>query len=82
MISVYILQSLANNHYYIGHTANLDRRLKEHNCGNTISTRNKGLWVLVYKEEYPSKSEAYQRELKIKSYKGGEAFKRLTKMGA
>jgi len=33
--------------------------------------------MVIYTETFPSKSEAYKREVQIKSYKSGEAFKKL-----
>ena len=36
-------------------------------------------WKIVYTETFKTKSEAYKRELQIKSYKGGNAFKKLIK---
>ncbi len=74
---VYILRSLRDGKYYIGYTSNLERRLKEHNSGRQRSTRNRAPFELVYYEEYESKSEAMKRERQLKSYKGGEAFRRL-----
>lgn len=43
------------------------------------STKAYSPWDIVYVEEFASKLGAYKRELKIKSYKGGEAFKKLIK---
>ena len=63
--------------YYIGHTKNLDKRLKRHNNGLVRATKSGRPWKVIYVEEYKTKQEAYRRELQIKSYKGGEAFKRL-----
>ena len=81
MFAVYILQNRLTNRYYIGSTDNIDRRLSEHNRGQTKSTRYaKKNWILVYKEEYCSRNEAHKRELKIKSFKGGDAFKRLLRV--
>jgi len=77
MFFVYIIQSLTNKKYYIGSTNNIERRVYEHNHNNTASLRNKGPFVLIYKEEYPNVSQARLRERKIKSYKGGNAFKKL-----
>jgi len=74
---VYILQSLKNKRYYIGHTDNLNSRLKRHNMGLVKSTKRYLPWQIVYVEEYNSRSEAYQREMEIKSYKGGIKFKKL-----
>ncbi|MCL5782238.1 MAG: GIY-YIG nuclease family protein [Patescibacteria group bacterium] len=38
MYYVYILQSKANQSYYIGVTSDLKRRLKDHNSGNSKYT--------------------------------------------
>jgi putative endonuclease len=73
----YILQSQKNYTYYTGSCKNIDIRLNRHNKGQVKSTKNKRPYKLVYIEEFNSRSEAYGRELQIKSYKGGEAFKRL-----
>ena len=78
MYAVYILQNIITERYYIGSTNNIDRRLDEHNRGQTKSTRYaKNNWVIVYTEQCITMLEAHQRELKIKSFKGGNAFKRL-----
>ncbi len=77
MYTTYILQNDTLGRYYIGSSNNIVRRLNEHNRGQTKSTRRKGTWKLIYKEEYKSVSEAKKREIQIKSYKGGNAFKKL-----
>ena len=74
---VYILKSYINNKYYIGCTNDLSRRLKDHNSGQNISTKNGAPWKIVYYEEIKDQKEAYGRERQIKSYKGGNAFKKL-----
>jgi len=74
---VYILKSNINNRYYIGCTNNLERRLKDHNSGRNVSTKNGAPWVIIYYEEIENPKEAYGRERQIKSYKGGNAFKKL-----
>ena len=74
---VYILKSLDFGKYYIGHTKNIENRLTEHNSGNVKSTKAYIPWEIIYKEIYKSKSDAYRRELQIKSYKGGNAFHKL-----
>ena len=74
---VYILKSIKTNRYYIGHTKDINVRLSQHNAGNVRSTKAFSPWKVVHFEEFSSKSEAYIREMKIKSYKGGEAFKKL-----
>jgi len=74
---VYIIKSLKFNKYYTGHTKNLEKRIKEHNLGKTKSIKHYIPFRLVYSEQYGSKQEAYRREMQIKKYKGGEAFKKL-----
>ncbi|MEP7219741.1 MAG: GIY-YIG nuclease family protein [Bacteroidota bacterium] len=49
---VYILQSQKNNQYYIGSTANLLRRIAEHNSGKTKSLKYLLPVVLVFKQEF------------------------------
>jgi predicted GIY-YIG superfamily endonuclease len=39
--------------------------------------KNRGEFEVVYIDKYPSRAEAMKREKEIKSYKSGEAFKRL-----
>ena len=77
MFKVYIIQSLVNNRYYIGHTEDVDKRITKHNAGEVKSTKYGKPWKIIYLEEYSSRSDAYQRELEIKSYKGGIKFKKL-----
>jgi len=77
MYYVYILRSLKDNKYYTGYTNNLERRLQDHNRGKSESVKYRGPFALVHREEYSTKLEAIRREKQIKSYKGGEAFKRL-----
>ncbi len=37
----YVLRSEATRRYYIGHTCDLERRLREHNSGQTKATRGR-----------------------------------------
>ena len=74
---VYILQSLKDQNYYIGSTANVAARVKFHNSGLQRSTRSRIPFRLVLFEEFSSKEEALKREKMIKSWKGGEGFKKL-----
>ncbi|MDD5135719.1 MAG: GIY-YIG nuclease family protein [Candidatus Omnitrophica bacterium] len=77
MYYVYVIQSLKTNTYYIGCTEDLSKRLREHNRNRTKSTKNKGPWYLVYKEEIIDKHNALLRERYIKALKRGNAFKTL-----
>lgn len=77
MFIVYILKNTVTGKHYIGSTNNLVRRVNEHRRGQARSTKQKGFWKIIYKEEYLSVIEAKRREKLIKSYKGGNAFKKL-----
>jgi putative endonuclease len=79
MYTVYIIQSKKNKHYYIGATGDLAKRIFYHNNNKNRSTKKKGPWELVYSEIFDDKKSAWLRERQIKSYKGGEAFRRLLK---
>jgi putative endonuclease len=74
---VYILQSSKDLKYYIGSTSDVDRRLAFHNAGLQKSTKNRIPFIVIRVEEFQSKKEALIREKKIKSFKGGNAFKKL-----
>jgi putative endonuclease len=77
MYLVYILRSTRQRRFYIGHTSDINKRLQTHNNGEVRSTKAYRPWAIVYTEPHENKQDAYGRELKVKSYKGGEAFKRL-----
>lgn len=77
MFIVYILKNSSTGRHYIGSTNDLLRRISEHNRGQTKSTKQKGVWVIIYKEELDNSIEAKRREKQIKSYKGGNGFRKL-----
>ena len=76
MYYIYIIGNTEGK-YYIGATSDLDGRLKKHNQQGSRWTKHKGPWELLHKEEFETKYEALHREHEIKSYKGGDAFKKL-----
>jgi putative endonuclease len=56
---VYILKSLKDNRFYIGETADLERRIFEHNERWVKSTRDRRPLIIVYTETLESKSELF-----------------------
>jgi putative endonuclease len=74
---VYILQSETSGRFYVGSTDNLERRLSEHSRDHTPSTRGRGPWVVIHKEEFPTLLEARRRELEIKKWKSASMIKKL-----
>ncbi|MEA1937239.1 MAG: GIY-YIG nuclease family protein [Patescibacteria group bacterium] len=74
---LYILQSLKDESFYVGTTGNPEARLKFHNKGFQRYTRKKLPWILVYAEEFNSKTEALKRENEIKKKKSRRYIKWL-----
>lgn len=74
---VYILRSDKDGKLYTGSTDNLERRLTEHNSGASKATRTRRPFVLIHKEQYDSRAEAYSREMYFKTGKGREELKRI-----
>ena len=69
MFSVYIIFSSALDQYYIGSTSDLSDRLYRHNHHGSKATKKASDWILVYREDYPTRSEAVRREMQIKGKK-------------
>ena len=81
MYKLYILKSLNHGRYYIGYSGDLEDRIVAHNAGKVRSTKAYRLWRLIHEEIFYDKISARRRELEIKSYKSGEAFKKLVQIG-
>ena len=67
MYSVYILYSISTEQFYKGRTIDLPNRLKRHNAGFENFTSKGIQWNLIWHISKPSKSEAYQLEIKLKN---------------
>ena len=75
---VYILYSRLKDRYYIGHSGDdLIERLRKHNSDHKGFTGGVGDWIIVFTENYISKSDAYKRELEIKSWKSRKRVEKL-----
>ena len=66
MYYVYVLRSERGGHY-IGYSADLKRRLAEHNEGKNASTRGRS-WDLLYYEAYRTERLARDRERVLKGH--------------
>ena len=73
--NVYVLKSEKSGRSYIGHTADLPKRLVEHTIGKSKATRGKGPWRLVYHEEFVTRAEAVARERYFKTVEGRSELK-------
>ena len=67
MFYVYLLKS-NRGRIYIGYTANLKRRISEHNAKKVYYTKRHEKWTLYYYEAYSDKEVAQEREKKLKQY--------------
>lgn len=74
---VYIIYSKSLDKLYKGSTADLRKRIKNHNQGKVISTKNGKPWLLVYYEAFIDKTDALKEEIFLKSGKGRERIKYL-----
>jgi putative endonuclease len=63
----YILQSKKTSRYYAGYSEDLERRLQEHNSGESKSTKSGMPWELVHSRQFETRSAAMQWEKEVKS---------------
>ena len=77
MYYVYVMQSQSDGKLYKGYTADVEKRVRVHNQGKVRSTRKRRPFILIYKEEYETKSEAIKREKFLKSLEGGKVLKSI-----
>jgi len=66
MFYVYVLKSLKDEELYIGSTKDLKRRLKEHQNGESFSTKFRRPFELIYYEAYKNEKDAREREQSLK----------------
>ncbi|OGD90775.1 hypothetical protein A3D81_00750 [Candidatus Curtissbacteria bacterium RIFCSPHIGHO2_02_FULL_40_17] len=70
MYYVYILQSEKDKSRYIGATADLQKRVKQHNGHGTKSTKLKTPYILLWYCTFVEKEKAYAFEKYLKSSSG------------
>lgn len=75
MFYVYVLISLKDQRLYTGFTTDLERRLKEHNQGQSEATKNRRPFKLIYYEAYLEEAEAERRERYLKGGNGRAQLK-------
>ncbi len=75
MCTIYALRSQKDGNLYVGCTEDLHRRIRNHMDGRVFSTKSRLPVVLVYKEEFPDKYEAFKIERFYKTAKGKRELK-------
>ena len=74
MYKVYVVKSKSGK-MYIGHSENVDARLKKHNRHSSKATRFEDGWKLVHEESFETRSLAMKREKFLKSGDGRRVLK-------
>ena len=74
---VYIIYSSKMDVYYVGQTDNLEERLSSHNTGKSKYTSRAKDWVMVYHEEFGSRTDSRMRENEIKRKKSRKYIESL-----
>ena len=69
MFYLYILHSVLLDKYYVGVSSNPEERLIKHLANHKGFTSKAKDWTIIYTEVFDTKSEAFQRERQIKSWK-------------
>jgi len=74
---VYVILSLSTGKFYIGHTNNLEDRLRRHNEGRSKYTKNRGPWKLIGFKTFQTRAEAMGFERKLKRLKREGVLKEI-----
>ena len=75
MYSIYVLKSQKDENLYIGCTSDIKKRMEYHNEGRVFSTKSRRPLVLIFKEEFFDKYQAFRTERYYKSAKGKRELK-------
>ena len=75
MFYTYILKSESHGTYYYGSSADVAKRLKQHNAGKVRYTKGRMPWKIHHVEEFATRAEAVKRERFFKSLDGYKYLK-------
>ncbi|RYY95204.1 MAG: GIY-YIG nuclease family protein [Chitinophagaceae bacterium] len=77
MYFAYVLKSIEHEYYYKGHCHDLQKRLTEHNSGQTQSSRPYAPFTVAYFETFETEKEAVRREKYFKTAAGRRFLKKM-----
>lgn len=77
MYQLYTLSSKKIDQYYVGHTVDIDDRLKRHNEGRSLSTKRGVPWVLKRLVSFETSSKAVKAEKWIKKMKSRRVIEKV-----
>ncbi len=75
MFYTYVIQSCVTGGLYVGFSADLKRRMREHLNGKCFTTSRMGEIELIHYEAYKDQSDARRRELYLKTTQGKRMLK-------
>jgi putative endonuclease len=61
---------MSDQGFYIGYSADLKKRIRDHMQGASVATKSRGPWKLIYYEAYIDRADAEGRERYLKSGSG------------
>ncbi len=79
MYYVYILESKRTGRYYIGSTNDVERRLKEHNAGQTASLLYQRPLKVVFHHGYDNMKTARGIERRLKKFKSRAIIEKIVR---
>lgn len=79
MYCIYVLISKVDKNFYVGFTADLKKRLEEHQSGRVISTKGRRPLTLCYYEACYNKHDSLRREKYLKTGMGRKFLKNRIK---
>ena len=74
---VYILYSETLDRYYVGSSANPEKRLRKHLSNHAGFTGKAKDWIIRYTECFESKTQALMREKQLKGWKNRSLIEEL-----
>ena len=69
ILLIFFIYSTKLDRYYIGYTADVNKRLAEHNTGISTFTSKAADWTIRYTENFTTRELAQKREMEIKRKK-------------
>jgi putative endonuclease len=79
MWSVYVLRSSKDGKRYVGISNDVQKRIAEHNSGQTRSTKGRRPFELIYREDFKIRTEAREREVYFKTAAGRRFLAKIQK---
>lgn len=76
MFYVYIIESETDQTWYYGYSQNPKSRLEYHNSGESLYTKRKVPWKLIFIKSFESKTDALKFEKYLKKSRNKDYIKR------